>query len=201
MEVGVANLGQPSSWSCCSEHCFIKVEPRTVGFMQKTSGSIERSNQEFRLLELHGKKSGLERQKNVKAKLKLLLITTSNIGHITGFLWSFILSPGSHRNQRNVIATDVQINSREQSHVREQLVIWLKHALDQAAHRMQRPTSRADASCKRQLRDVALFMALKQKLLSRTSLQLHLILIWGQWEMTGMIIRSLQDVRWQKGEN
>lgn len=33
-------------------------------------------------------------------------------------------------NQRNVMATDTQINSREQSHVREQLVIWLKQALD-----------------------------------------------------------------------
>lgn len=66
-----------------------------------------------------------------------------------------------------MIATDLQINSREQSHVREQLVIWLKQALGQAAHRMQRPASRADASCKRQLRDVALYTALKQKLLGK----------------------------------
>lgn len=60
---------------------------------------------------------------------------------------------------------------------------------------MQRPKSRADPSCKRQLRDVALFTVLKQKLLGKMSLQLHLILVWGQWEMTGIIIRSLQDAR------
>lgn len=47
-----------------------------------------------------------------------------------------------------------------------------------------------DASCKKQLRDIALLTALKQKLLSKTALHLHPILDGGHCRMTGMLIRA-----------